>query len=887
MSANFDWQTEEDARRPQHIWDEPNDPRPDKPGGRKPPWRLIAVVVVLMVLVGGVVWWRIDRQIEQTLQAFRTDVIASHNLVQRAVVENDEEIFRSVLSGRNPAWTAGSIEAFQAGLFVDRSPLGLVPLEGTLPAILQADDGEIAVGEQGSDIEFSADLNEAIITVDQPYRVEGSQGSVILQQTTIYRRGDSRWLLAPPLIEFWGESNTVEGDRLSVIYPARDREIAERLAGDLDAEIGRMCATLPDVNCSADFHMTVRFDSDPATLASLSRPMGALQRSRDRADILELPTPTLVGLPVEDDPLLWEAGYESLSNGYARLVVGAAISNAVGWRCCDNTLLFHILLEYQLGELGLKEWPISEADHQRILESRVRLSDLSGYLRARFPTEIDEDRMWELRAAVDFLANGLPGTSVAGIQRSLDQTRSFDQFLNRVSSQAQIASRSQMPNNLDAAWWLYSLDRDALAPSTPIAPSGSEELFLSCQAVDGNQPTDTSSLLRFSFDDGIWNQVYTMPGFIWMAKLPDPRMMLLQEFSNNDEVWRTNVWRDGGRTTVFAPSDSDYSISFGETDAPGERMVVYSIARETESVSASVVDLRECDENGCRSIHLPGSPIWSPDGESAVYVMDDDFVFGLRFVQSNQTYILVDSSNLSSGILALGPGDAQAGSPELTPLAPGRSPFWIDNRTYGYIRPAEMDGPTATHGAEIIVTGTINDPTPQPVISLADLSQFLPDSIRPNRLSIAYVATHPALSQTLFIVVIDRDEDRAYVLSYDLDTRVPVLRLDLLANPHHSLGFSPDGRYLLMTGHDQNRTRMGDGSAVLLLHDLVENHTVPFVYRLPYFLPSVGYDWTADGRRLVMVMEDNLIAIIDPEQGDVQLLPHSHGSCTSVAWVKP
>ena len=204
MSGNFDWQTEEDDRRAQTNWDEPTEPQRPPPTRRPLPWRLIAVVTVLVAAVGGIIWWRIDRQIDDTLQAFRTDVIASHNLIQRAAADGDEEIFRSALSGRVPAWTAGELDVFNAGLFADRAPFGLTPAEGSLPVILDPPDEEAAAGESVADIAFSPDLNEAIVTVNQPFRQEGTTETIVLQQTAVFRRGDSRWLLAPPLEEFWG-----------------------------------------------------------------------------------------------------------------------------------------------------------------------------------------------------------------------------------------------------------------------------------------------------------------------------------------------------------------------------------------------------------------------------------------------------------------------------------------------------------------------------------------------------------------------------------------------------------------------------------------------------------------------------------------------------------
>ena len=54
--------------------------------------------------------------------------------------------------------------------------------------------------------------------------------------------------------------------------------------------------------------------------------------------------------------------------------------------------------------------------------------------------------------------------------------------------------------------------------------------------------------------------------------------------------------------------------------------------------------------------------------------------------------------------------------------------------------------------------------------------------------------------------------------------------------------------------------------------------------RLPYFLPSVVYDWTRDGL-LAVALDENLIGLIDPDRGGVRLLGHNQGACTSVAWL--
>lgn len=884
MPSNFDWQTEEDGRRAQSSWDEEPQPELTPAPGRRVPWRLVAVVTILAAMVAGIIWWRVDQRIDATLEAFRTDVVASHNLIQRAAADGDEEIFRSVLSGRMPAWTTGKLEIFRENLIVDRGPLGLSPVEGSVPAILIPPNEEAADGERVAAIEFSPDLNEAIITIDQPYTVLGTEETVVLQQTNVYRRGDSRWLLAPPLDEFWGDWITDEGEYLSLIYPTRDRAIAERLATDLDAEIARLCSTVDDIDCSADLHLTARLDTDPAVLASLSRTLGPLRRASEREDIIELPTPTVVGLPTGDSASQ-EAAYDALRDGYARHLLSAVIAQAVSWRCCDDAILFNVLMEYQLGQMGLITWSVDETDQQRVLETRARLGDLSLYLADRNPTQMPAERMWELRAAVDFLINGIPGVSAARMQRVLGRTRNFDQFVDGVLAISEPDEEAALPGNLDLAWWLYAFRGGNEAP-TASPPPADEDLYLACTAVDGNQSTDTSTLLRYLPAQARWMEMYNLQGFVWMSALPDPRTLLMQEFVLADEIWRTNIWRDGGIETAYVPINNQYSISLGETDPSGRKLIAYTIDSDEADVRGFIVDLDNCDE-GCATTNLPGRPSWSPDGSRAIYVGDGSTYPEDYLVAANDRFIILQSAEGYRSLpISLGPGDASAGSADLTSIGDGRAPFWIDDRTFGYIRRLETDGPIG-QGEDEIVYATLDDPTPQMIVTAADIFAFLPENILGRNLSLAYVATHPNQPDKLFIVALDRVDQRAYVIFYDLNNRRPEVRLNLLYTLNHSLSFSPDGRYLVLTGRDRQANLPDDTSGVLLVHDIAENRTYPFMTRLPFFLPSVVYDWTEDGRWLALALEDNLIGLVALEEGVVELLPHGYGSCTSVAWLQP
>lgn len=883
---SFDWRTDEDDRKKSYDWDAPLQQEDNQPSRRRPSWRIFTLIGALLLVTGALVWWRVDQRINAATEAVRSDVIASHNLVQRAASEGDEELFRSFLSGRDPAWTAGEIELFRNRMLADRSPFGLTPAEGSLPAILPLPGEETPAEKVAAAVALSPDLTEAVLTV--PILYETDAGSVSLQQTTVYRRGDQRWLLSPPSDEFWGEWRTSEGQYLSLIYPQRDEAIAGRLAADLDGLVARMCATLVEIDCSADLYLTVRLSEKPATLAVLADPLGALRRARERSDILELPAPTLIGLPVEtgeDEAGDSEAGdaYHALLRGYARHVLGATMARVVGWECCVEGHLFQILITYQLSRLGLATWPVSRADYDRVLVERIRLRDIIAGWRNLPPDLAYSEETWRAYTAFDFFLNAIPDISAADMQRVLGRTRNMSRFVDDLFvAQGDMGAAAWVPGSLDEAWWLYALSNGFSTNS--LVQGAAEDLFMVCTSAEGN-PSDPSGLFQFQPEQGQWRELFRLNGFIWMSPLPDPRTMLLQEFSWQDQRWQAGIWRDG-QISVVDDAVDEYTVSFGETNPTGDRMVAYAFNQDEGGARAFAVNPTTC-EGQCASSELPGLPVWSPDGSRAIYVGRGAWLPDTTTLfYSNGRFVLASASGrFIEQPLALGSGDATSRA-GFTELEPGYSPFWLDNETYGFIQEggSVFLGP---RGEQRIVIADVSDPATETLLAGSDLLQFLPEGQNPRSLTLAYVATHVHQPGKLFIIALDELEKRAYVFLFDRSTGTTELRLDMLYHLNHSLGFSPDGRYLVMTGQDNRATTAGDNSGLMLLHDIAQNQTTPLLTRLPYFLPSVVYDWSVDGRLLALALDDNLIGVVEPDAGLVEVLPHNSGACTSVAWLQP
>lgn len=884
MSGNFDWQTEDELRtKQQAAWDDGPEETPPPPK-RRVPWRLLAVIAVLLAAVGLTVWWRVQVRVDATLQALRNDVASSYNLVQLAAVEQDEELFRSVLSGRDPGWTDSQLELFNAGLLIDRAPLGLTAAADSLPRNLPVPFEESADSSPAA-IEFSPDLNEATVTTVQPFTItatDGTADTVFLEQTTVFRRGTQRWLLAPPEGDFWGEPRLVESGRLAVEYPARDEVLAVRLADDLAAAVDRLCNTLADVDCGRST-LSLRLATNNESLSTLSGQLGrqSLLEATQRGDMLALPTPTLLGRPLADTAEE-EAGYQALLTAYLVPVLQTVVARSTGWECCQQGALFEALFERQLAELGYNVWPIDQSNYQQILAG-TRLSDL-GYLWRTMSysllTSEDRDR---LRVTVDFMLRAFPELTPGRMQQLLPVAPNLEEWLSRALIDSEDkAGNAWVLNSLDQAWWLLAL-QGSLDGGEPPRSLPDESLYLACTAEEGSQRPGPASVYRYRFDMETWDTMLSVDGFVWMSSLPGPDELLMQEYVLAEETWHTNLWQEQARRSLYR-TETGFSISFGETDPDGRYLVTYAWEPEQEQTKALLLDLSRCDD-GCEYAQLPGLPIWSPDGEWAIY-RDGENRFPDNTLVTNERIIIFDpSERFYERLLMLGPAPALDGITTDKVVGSGYAPFWLDEQTFGFIR-IIRDGRAGPPLDEEIVIAGLEDSTTQPLLSSADLFAYLPEDQDPRRVTLAYVAPHPTDRELIFVVAVDEMQKLAYVFAYDLATRLPSLRLQVHYDLNHSFSFSPDGRYLVVTGRDRHSAGPGDDSGVLYLHDIAENATVPFAIRLPFFLSSVTYDWTDDSNWLVLALDDNLVGLVSPEADYVKPIIHNYGTCTSVAWLQ-
>jgi len=433
MSTEFSWQTEGES-----DWESaPPEPAPPPKGGR---WRVWLAVALALLAVSVAVYRQAQRRLAQVTADTEADVLSSHNLLLMAAAGPDLELFKSLLSGRQPAWTGAQMKLAERGWLWDRSPFGAALADTAAPDLLTIDSTAAA---EGMAVKLSPDLNEAVLTFDQTYEVGGEE--VVWQQTAVYRRGQSRWLYAPPKPEFWGEWVTVGGAVLTLVYPARDQEIGARLAGDLDKLLAGMCHTLDGQLCPPGLYVRLKLETDPSTLADgrdlANQFSGGVQ--------LELPAPTLVGLPVD------EAGYRALLNGYAGQMLTAVIADLVDYVCCQHALFFQALADYQLSELGVRPWPVQFSDYQAIVNGQANSDTLALLWRQEEVDASAQAEAWQVYVLIELLLPGKPEPSAADLQAAMTGQQSFYSWLSQTNrlETSSVDSRSALSASLDEAWW--------------------------------------------------------------------------------------------------------------------------------------------------------------------------------------------------------------------------------------------------------------------------------------------------------------------------------------------------------------------------------------------------------------------------------------------------
>lgn len=307
--AQFDWQTDEDEWSDEATTELVGAEQLNSTRNIKRIASILLGGLIVVLLGGGLLFIQIQKRAEVATDQITDTLLATHTLLQQSALSEDDELFTLTLFPSNE-WRELQQELLARNLFWNRSALGLwLDLETFDPE----DVTQVEVA-------YAPDLQQAEVTAVLPYvtmQEDNTLTSVALQKTAVYKQVNGSWHYIPYPAEYWGEVKTFRGRNLIVKAPQQDAEISERLMQDIDQLIATACG-LPELTCPSRLQVELEFLIEPQSSFKLNQ--NDEIRTVYRADTgrelqIDLPTPTLVGLPVD------EIGYEALYRGYAAQVI--------------------------------------------------------------------------------------------------------------------------------------------------------------------------------------------------------------------------------------------------------------------------------------------------------------------------------------------------------------------------------------------------------------------------------------------------------------------------------------------------------------------------------------------------------------------------------------
>lgn len=835
---SFHWQTEDNTN-----WDKPAPP--PKPPSRWRSWPLALLFIGILALGVVTIWQQITGRVEVVSDAVRAEVTAAFWLARDAAARQDEELYLTLLSGREPDWTAAQMSLLAANHIGGRAMW-------EMPAAGEPEIVEIAL---------SPDLNTATITVRQPLQVnlpDGSSQQITLQQVDVFRRGEDRWLLAPPDAAFWELTGRSRGRYLTLSFPQRDQAVAERLASDLEQDIAGICQQMG--NCDSGLgrkalHLEVTLSPD---LRSLANQIEFVSRLQTGSQLL-LPSPTLVGTPES------EAGYQALRRAYGARVAGTAINQLAAYECCAHASLYLALLDLPLQQLGLRPATLGPDDYAQMLDEDLNLIQLLDNLRASWLLSPDEEaeRAFSPTFVQAFAAfwttQDAEATYLEQLQR-LAQATSFSTWTQQVSRTPQGAS------DQGGAWLRFLFAQAQLAQPEPPIPLPGDSVALMCASLRGQV------VYRYDLAQNWLTEIQTMRnygGYQILAHTPDKQGVILPGLAGYDANGMPLVgvesWREGESRRLYVDRDASL-YALAQYDPTGRYLIVVAISRHEDTLPSIIsLDLEECQADGASPCggtavqELAGWPVWSPDGQRTLLI-------GVN----GQTWL----------------GDAWGQNARLTPPNPNFGPYlamtWLDNDTYAYAIPDAEGGDSDLDNSSNIYSYTLATGETRLLARTADYTRLLPEAAPAYNSRITYMATTAAQPQQLIfaanVSAIFNSSQPTALFSLDLSTGALELLYyeEITTTSYPPFQFSPDGRWLTLITYQ----RLNEAVIQLRLYDLTDTASAGRVIASGDY---VAYDWSADGQWLAVYNDGRLYALA-PAFGYERLYVPGESKCHDVVW---
>ncbi|MCB0012862.1 MAG: hypothetical protein KDE34_13205 [Anaerolineales bacterium] len=809
----YDWHTDEEV-----SW---SDEKPEPAGSPRPRWLWLSIPLVLLI-AGGLIYWQINRRVAATTARLQDDVLSSHQLVEQAVVKQDGELLTSLLSGREPAWT----EAQQALLDADFWQTGSFLGWRVRPVV----DEPVA-------ITFDSEFREATVATAVKITLLGDETrEMTLTREQFYRQGETRWLLAPPPEDYWGNSRLIQNQFFSLTAPARDADFGRALANSVERRLDRLCQEFVAMCGVSEGRLAIELSTDPQTLLAVSSRPVFLSGTEG---VILLPAPSLIGLP--------PAGPENpdLLSAYETYLMTAIVADWVDYDCCQHGLYFAAFNDLLLDGLGV---PVLAANDLEFLLAAVAdfaasaadpatLSVLAELYAEPWPS-LRTDQ-WLVMTWALYWGQGsapiLPSDLIDALL-TLPQHNDFATWFSSL--------KDPLPLELDAA------DAEAGWPAL------AQDVAILCQ-----EPAPAVYL--YSPISQQWQTLLAPPG----QSAPGARLQPLPNQAgvyvslptviDGDVDWLTLLWQGSTMPVRFDNTLMPAPLLYtGRSDTTGQRLLVYQRDPDSGNLDFAALDLAACTSENCALTPLAGIPVWSPDGTRT---------------------LVQQGAYLYAGDISGTPGER---------LYRGVFPFWLTADSYGFLRAVRFSDATGALVAEMGVLVSENGAEAEERLGSFDLIAHIPEAPADLRLKIERVEPHPYLEDLLLVVASDNEREHFYVVEVQglAASAAPTIRLLYTGTAYPAqLHFSRDPRWLGVTtfGAGENELEFR-----LLDRELLRQGA-PLTGRFAQPIDDNHWaHWSADGQNLLL-LSDEALTLVQPNAGQSYRLPLPYAGCRDVAWLAP
>ncbi|HSH01527.1 MAG TPA: hypothetical protein VLL52_03340 [Anaerolineae bacterium] len=826
--TDFNWQTDTDT-----DWRDEIAVAPPTPPSRR--WLGTTLILLLLIILAVSLFYRQIRQrINQADTETKQAILDSHQMVHQLAYNQDLELFRAFISGRDNQWTQAQEQLLTQGILLAPQALGLYPLGNG-----QLDRAPLITPTITLDPYFSSAEVVAVYGYDIPIG-GGLTETIRLEQTSIYRRSADRWLWSPPEPEFWGYAGNAQANYLTYNYLERDAALIRRLSYDIDHTIDRFCQD-PNWRCPTNLNINLQFSPRPDSLLAINDPSYYLNQRLS----LTLPTPTLVGLPTN------EAAYTALARGYTNIVLTALMANITGYACCDHQHIFLALADRQLYHLGLKPWPLDHNDYNRLYEDNYLLTDINRYWLTSTPITTTE--RLAIYALIDFILqqNQQEDLTITTLAASLRNNPTYNAWIQTLIG----------TGNLDQLWHIFLFEKSGQAQDPPPIPLPDQEIQVRC--LDDNHPN--TFFMYYNPAHNQWSAGPVLTNFYDVQRTYpiNNKQLLVEGFSQTDEqnsYWRTAYIDHNNQVDLVLPAENNKSTPFiRQLNLKKNQVTLGTLQAETGFVTYYLVDLHQCQPDYCPLTPLTGNPLWSP---------------------LNQHTLIQESlpEKHNNGVLAqrISLGDHQGHI--IQPIDFGDHPVWLDEETYGYW---QWPPQTTNHEVHFIIKRL-----PATTISTLSLSTLVQavnhqePQFATTAIDVGTVHVQPYRPDHLLFSFYDQRNNKAALLLYDWHLSEPVLRPQI--DGHIATArFAPNGRWL--TTYDFEPPNLTPNLWAVNIYDLTTNQ----VTNLPP-TPQVLRRTTiwSDDSQWILWQPDTVTYLINPDTQYRRPLPATPQlNCQQASWL--